>query len=694
MNDPANAIVWVKRAAEAADAAGRSERAHELRAQARKLAEAMWNLGSAAAASASLELEIEVEVEEGSLPPAAPPPVRERSNRPPPLPPRGAGLKPPPGAWGLPDKAPSQVGPPPMVSAPLASAHASSGPLPPRVSPFPLTSTPTVMGYAAPEVRRPSFNDRLSSVDIEPLSVDSVLPQVVGGALDSGPPSGRSSNPPRSSGAPRLARAAAPMTQTVPSAPPGPESIRRALALIDEEEILAEDEDQRVTSDFGFVAPVLRNSARPTGPAAVQSPSLRPTFLPEGNYPPPAAASGFPPPKPHSTRPPQPVSSSPPGGMPPPSVSPPSAIPLSLQLTTVPPRAPLPTQEGLGPPSLPPPHSVPAPPLQSTPPQVREPFLAAPSSRPPEVARFARRAPPSVAESIGMDLSELTLEVGDLGPNAPVVSRPPVVHSDPAELAVQQKPATTRVDAVPLEELRGFEDLPEEVLNELAASARIEKLDAGEEAGFFGAAVVTAGSVDILPAISDDSGAVAERGEVVFTRGSLPDSIALRVVAKMDGTRVAVWPVDVFEAAIAECPWVHDELRFIADHFIAVCGAALGPLGERLDTSLRTSVFKRLQVKALAPGEELLHAGANIPSLFVLGAGRLEVMAGGTASDPVERELVPGGFVFADCMMSAKPAPASVRAGPGGALVLHAPRGVAHELMMSVPPLLEALASG
>jgi hypothetical protein len=243
---------------------------------------------------------------------------------------------------------------------------------------------------------------------------------------------------------------------------------------------------------------------------------------------------------------------------------------------------------------------------------------------------------------------------------------------------------------VPLEELRGFEDLPEEVLHELAANVRVEKLDAGEEVGFFGAAVVTAGSVDILPAISDDSGAVAERGEVVFTRGSLPDSIALRVVAKIDGTRVAVWAPEVFEAAIAECPWVHDELRFIADFFIAVCGAALGPLGERLDPSLRTSVFKRLQVKALAPGEELLQAGANIPSLFVVGGGRLEVMA----ADAVERELAPGGFVFADCMMSAKPAPASVRAGRAGALVLYAPRGVAHELMMSVPPLLEVLAGG
>jgi hypothetical protein len=222
----------------------------------------------------------------------------------------------------------------------------------------------------------------------------------------------------------------------------------------------------------------------------------------------------------------------------------------------------------------------------------------------------------------------------------------------------------------------------------LARIARIQELDAGDEVGFFGAAVVTAGSVDILPAISDDSGAVADTADVVFTKGSLPDSIALRVVAKIDGTRVAVWDPEVFEAAIAPCPWLHDELRFIADYFIAVCGAALGPLGERLDPALRTAVFKRLEVRALQPGELLLTEGASIPSLFVVGGGRLVLQRAGAADD----ELLPGGFVFADKMMSAKPAPATVRAADQGALVLYAPRSVAHELMMSVPPLLEVLA--
>jgi hypothetical protein len=246
------------------------------------------------------------------------------------------------------------------------------------------------------------------------------------------------------------------------------------------------------------------------------------------------------------------------------------------------------------------------------------------------------------------------------------------------------------VDGIPLDEAKGFEDLPEGVQQSLAAKARVECLDAGEEVAFFGAAVVTAGMVDILPAFSDDAGAVAHQGDVVFTNGTLADSIALRVVAKMSDTRVAVWSPAVLDAELAECPWVRDELRFIADYFLAVCGAALGPLGERLDDALRATVFQRLEVRALQGGEVLLEAGEAIPSLFVVGGGRLEMLdpsGGGSVT-----EMEPGAFVFPDKIMSAQPAPYQVRASEAGALVLFAPRAVAHELMMSVPPLLEVLA--
>jgi hypothetical protein len=705
---PADAIVWVKRAAEAAEAAGYAQRAVELRAQARQLAEQMWNLGSGTVAGAnpsrppssgSVEIEIDMDMEEvpaGSVRPASSsaPPISHRgaSAKPPPL-------RPPPGARGFSD---SPGRPPPLAAA------------------------PTVMGFAAPDIERasltetspyrssvpeleareldadplfttgmpseparpsgagritsvssapqsiPAFNDRLSSVDIQPLSVDSVIPSFPGLP-------GEGSRP--------------------VSMPPAPESVRRALALIDDEEILEDEEDERVTQDFGILT---QEGRSPSGlPRASQRPSESPrggsvapfsTRTPDsqrgkesqrGALLPPAAPSSAPPP-----RTPAPLSL-PPAASPalsvPPAASSPLSSPPALASTVAPP-----------PPSRP---SFGAPP--SGVPPSGEPFLRTPSSRPPDVARLSRRAPPAPADALNMDLGELTLEVSDLGPPGSKPSSRSGGHDAlPADVASaddsppstppQADPTapTTVVDGIALEALRGFEDLPVEVQQGLARSVRIQPLDAGDEVGFFGAAVVTAGSVDILPAISDDSGAVAETSDVVFTKSSLPDSIALRVVAKIDGTRVATWDPDVFEAAIQPCPWLHDELRFIADYFVAVCGAALGPLGERLDPALRTAVFKRLEVRALQADEVLIKEGANIASLFVVGGGRLLVEQGGADPD----ELLPGGFVFAEKMMTAKPAPATVRAGAQGALVLYAPRAVAHELMMSVPPLLEVLA--
>lgn len=80
------------------------------------------------------------------------------------------------------------------------------------------------------------------------------------------------------------------------------------------------------------------------------------------------------------------------------------------------------------------------------------------------------------------------------GPRA--TSRPP--PSGPPE-------SSAMVDGMDLMTARGFEDLPEEVQEQLARSARVESLAAGEEAGLFGAAIVTHGEVAVLPAFADEA---------------------------------------------------------------------------------------------------------------------------------------------------------------------------------------------
>jgi hypothetical protein len=335
--------------------------------------------------------------------------------------------------------------------------------------------------------------------------------------------------------------------------------------------------------------------------------------------------------------------------------------------------------------------------ISSKPPFAREGGL---SSKPPgnTALRGPFRPTPSAPD---------TSNTSTVPSTANVRSAPPVLvrrgTSGPASAPVDSisshpppKPQSTRqqltgpvVDGVRLEDSRGFEDLPAEVQLALASSARVERLRQGEEVSFFGAAIVTAGTVDILPAFSDESGAIAHEGDVIFTHGNLQDSIDLRVVAKIDDTRVAVWEPETLRHAIAECPWVADELKLIADRYLAVCGATLGPLGEHLDDALRAAVFQRLDVRIYQEGEVLAEANKPVPGLLIVGGGRVLLR---DAQNAMTGELNMGDFVFAQGLLGGNKAPFTAVAAKGGTLVLAAPRQVAHELIMSVPPLVEVLA--
>jgi hypothetical protein len=90
----------------------------------------------------------------------------------------------------------------------------------------------------------------------------------------------------------------------------------------------------------------------------------------------------------------------------------------------------------------------------------------------------------------------------------------------------------------------------------------------------------------------------------------------------------------------------------------------------------------------LSPDESIAERGKPLKGLFVVAVGELNVGSGAEAT-----RIGPGQFVFPGCVIGGEPAPHDVKASPKGNLVLFATRPVAHELMMSVPPLLEILAS-
>jgi hypothetical protein len=192
-----------------------------------------------------------------------------------------------------------------------------------------------------------------------------------------------------------------------------------------------------------------------------------------------------------------------------------------------------------------------------------------------------------------------------------------------------------------------------------------------------------------MPAMADLSCARAAKGEIIWSQGNLEDGVALRLVAAEDGTEVAVWDADLLKSTVRDYPWVVEDLKTLADRFQALAGVAMGPMGERLDDSLRGMVAQRCEIKRLLPGETLTTKGQPVGGMYIMAAGRLEIVDG----DAVESELGPGDFLFGAQVLSNGKAPHDSRAGKGGALVLFAPRATAHELLMTVPPLLEIFAS-
>jgi hypothetical protein len=270
------------------------------------------------------------------------------------------------------------------------------------------------------------------------------------------------------------------------------------------------------------------------------------------------------------------------------------------------------------------------------------------------------------------------------GALAPVVTPLPVSSPLPPPASAEGQPPS--VDGLDFESVEALADLPEEAQAELAAGGQLLTLTSGQTVVLReGAALITRGTVHVTLTYSDVSAARVGAGAVVAARGSV-EAGPLRLIADSAQTHVVTWTEEQMTQAMRDCPWVVDDLRLLADRFQAHASAGLGPLGERLDDALRAAVYERLQVRVLSPEESVAERGKPLKGLFVVAVGELNV------SDQ-HRPIRAGEFLFPSCVIGAEPAPHDVKAGPKGGLVLFATRPVAHELMMSVPPLLEILAS-
>lgn len=357
--------------------------------------------------------------------------------------------------------------------------------------------------------------------------------------------------------------------------------------------------------------------------------------------------------------------------------------------------------------SAPDPHpfTVPAPPqITEPPPEIRE-LEAAPTSIAPEVeAETSAEAtePPTMAAEAetSAEATEPPAAASEGELSEPVTGPPsaqsmealeseaseddvalPAGAEEPAVVATAEAtdapPAALSLDA------EAFADIPDEARDAFAAAASLHELAEGEEVPAVALCYVLEGEVRVSSAVVDAAGLILKPGEVLRARGTIEASLPLRLSAHSESAKVATWAAHAVEDAFAACPWVEADLRETANRTLAICGATIGPLGERLDESIFLDAMARFEVLVLLPNEVFIEQGSPLPGLCIVGVG--EILG-------ADAPRGPGDFVFPEGVLTLAPSPVGYRAGAEGALVLTASRAAAQELLVTCPPLLEILA--
>ena len=256
--------------------------------------------------------------------------------------------------------------------------------------------------------------------------------------------------------------------------------------------------------------------------------------------------------------------------------------------------------------------------------------------------------------------------------------------------ALAPEPLRAPGNGIDLSNVEAFSNLPDDARAEFASAATVLTLARDDETTGFALALVLDGSVDLSSTIVDAAAQRLDAGAVLRARGTIDAIAPVRLVGAAPRSRVATWDEDAVTHAFRTSPWVEDELRAAGDLHQALVGITMGPLGDRLDPSLRSDVTNRLRLRALAEHEVIASRGDPVPGLVVVGAGELELLDEHGA--PNGSLVRPGEFLFPTEALRAARAPNTVRAARGGALVLMAERGATQELLITCPPLLEIFA--
>jgi hypothetical protein len=289
-------------------------------------------------------------------------------------------------------------------------------------------------------------------------------------------------------------------------------------------------------------------------------------------------------------------------------------------------------------------------------------------------AAIEASAPPNEMESLALSLNEPATAAPEDEQLPAIPSMPPAVSGVPEKLD--------------LESVEAFSDMPDETREAFAAAATLHELNEGEEIATFALAYVVRGAFEVAATMVDAAAGRLEMGQVLRSRGTTEENVPIRMISTSGSGVVATWSDTSVEEAFRTIPWVEDDLRAAADKMQTLVGITIGPLGERLDMSIREQVVSKLKMRPLIPAEIVVNKGESVPGLLLVGIGELELMKG----DEVTGVVGSGEFLFPTEVLGMGDAPFTARAGKGGALVMFGDRGVAQELLVTCPPLLEVFA--
>lgn len=299
-------------------------------------------------------------------------------------------------------------------------------------------------------------------------------------------------------------------------------------------------------------------------------------------------------------------------------------------------------------------------------------------------------APPADVESSPAANVQDETSSGASAPPLAVESPPsePTLPTSLAPITDKRRNSGHESNGLVLDDVEAFADLPDDARTAFATSAELHTLEEGEEIGTFALSYVVSGSFDVAATVVDAPAVRLRDGAVLRSRGTTEAGVPMRLICAKDRGVVATWSEALVTEAFGTCPWVEDDLRAAADRVQTLVGITIGPLGERLDVSLREEIVSRLTFRPFSPNELVVQAGEAVPGLLLVGIGELELVK----DDKVMSVVGSGEFLFPSEVLGAGFAPVQARAGQGGAIVLFGDRRVAQELIVTFPPLLEVLA--